>query len=214
MPDEAFGGLFKAVFTFVIPMLLVSNVPARVLADKLGSDWLRPIFPPRADVRRLRGRIRMGLATIIEALYQRQFLIIGNQGNHIVIDVSRKTADVSVKPIPNYEETIYHSIKRHRPLICLIGSGCRYETPSPSPAKVNARSALSRNRQNARTSSSLKKMAKTVNYYLTKNEVSDSFHGTVCKEAKDVTATGTVKEVKGKMMLTATKIDLRQVILI
>jgi ABC-2 type transport system permease protein len=35
MPDEAFQGLFKAVFTFAIPMLLVSNVPARVLTDKL-----------------------------------------------------------------------------------------------------------------------------------------------------------------------------------
>ena len=38
MPDEAFRGLFKAVFTFAIPMLLVSNVPARVLADKLTSS--------------------------------------------------------------------------------------------------------------------------------------------------------------------------------
>ena len=37
MPDEAFGGLFKAVFTFALPMLLVSNVPARLLADKLNS---------------------------------------------------------------------------------------------------------------------------------------------------------------------------------
>ncbi|MDB5336232.1 MAG: hypothetical protein JWN70_1851, partial [Planctomycetaceae bacterium] len=37
MPDEAFHGLFKAVFTFAIPMLLVSNVPARLLADKLSS---------------------------------------------------------------------------------------------------------------------------------------------------------------------------------
>jgi len=35
LPDEAFHGLFKAVFTFVIPMLLVSNVPTRVLAGKL-----------------------------------------------------------------------------------------------------------------------------------------------------------------------------------
>ena len=35
LPDEAFRGLFKAVFTFVIPMLLVSNVPIRVLAGKL-----------------------------------------------------------------------------------------------------------------------------------------------------------------------------------
>jgi ABC-2 type transport system permease protein len=37
MPDEAFSGLFKAVFTFALPMLLVSNVPARLLADKLSS---------------------------------------------------------------------------------------------------------------------------------------------------------------------------------
>jgi ABC-2 type transport system permease protein len=39
MPDEAFSGLFKAVFTFALPMLLVSNVPARVLANKLNSPW-------------------------------------------------------------------------------------------------------------------------------------------------------------------------------
>jgi len=37
MPDEAFQGVFKAVFTFAIPMLLVSNVPARLLADKVQS---------------------------------------------------------------------------------------------------------------------------------------------------------------------------------
>ena len=42
MPDEAFGGLFKAVFTFALPMLLVSNVPARLLADKLSS--LAPVL--------------------------------------------------------------------------------------------------------------------------------------------------------------------------
>ena len=35
LPDEAFQGAFKAIFTFAIPMLLVSNVPARVLTDKL-----------------------------------------------------------------------------------------------------------------------------------------------------------------------------------
>lgn len=35
MPDEAFHGVFKAVFTFALPVLLVSNVPVRVLADKL-----------------------------------------------------------------------------------------------------------------------------------------------------------------------------------
>ncbi len=35
MPDEAFRGLFKAFFTFAVPMLLVANVPVRVLIDKL-----------------------------------------------------------------------------------------------------------------------------------------------------------------------------------
>jgi len=42
MPDEAFHGWFKAVFTFGLPMLLVSNVPARMLVDKLSSP--RPIL--------------------------------------------------------------------------------------------------------------------------------------------------------------------------
>jgi ABC-2 type transport system permease protein len=37
LPDEAFRGLFKAVFTFALPMLLVVNVPVRLLADKLTS---------------------------------------------------------------------------------------------------------------------------------------------------------------------------------
>ena len=42
MPDEAFRGAFKAVFTFALPVLLVSNVPVRVLADKLVEPqaWL------------------------------------------------------------------------------------------------------------------------------------------------------------------------------
>jgi ABC-2 type transport system permease protein len=42
MPDEAFRGAFKAVFTFALPVLLVSNVPVRVLADKVSSPraWL------------------------------------------------------------------------------------------------------------------------------------------------------------------------------
>ena len=37
MPDEAFRGLFKAVFTFALPMLLVSNVPVRVLIRTLND---------------------------------------------------------------------------------------------------------------------------------------------------------------------------------
>jgi ABC-2 type transport system permease protein len=37
MPDEAFRGLFKVFFTFAIPMLLVSNVPVRVLVNTLSN---------------------------------------------------------------------------------------------------------------------------------------------------------------------------------
>ena len=37
MPDEAFRGAFKAFFTFALPVLLVSNVPVRVLGSRLGS---------------------------------------------------------------------------------------------------------------------------------------------------------------------------------
>ena len=42
MPDEAFRGAFKAVFTFALPVLLVSNVPTRMLANTLASwhSWL------------------------------------------------------------------------------------------------------------------------------------------------------------------------------
>jgi viologen exporter family transport system permease protein len=37
MPDAAFRGWFKAVFTFAIPMLLVSNVPVKLLVQRLNS---------------------------------------------------------------------------------------------------------------------------------------------------------------------------------
>jgi ABC-2 type transport system permease protein len=37
LPDSAFRGLFKAVFTFAVPMLLVSNVPVKLLVDRLSS---------------------------------------------------------------------------------------------------------------------------------------------------------------------------------
>ena len=39
LPDAAFHGFFKAFFTFAVPMLLVVNVPAKLLADKLASPW-------------------------------------------------------------------------------------------------------------------------------------------------------------------------------
>lgn len=37
LPDTAFRGFYKVVFTFVLPILLVSNVPARWLSEKSGS---------------------------------------------------------------------------------------------------------------------------------------------------------------------------------
>lgn len=37
LPDSAFRGLFKTFFTFAIPMLLVANVPAKLLIEKLFS---------------------------------------------------------------------------------------------------------------------------------------------------------------------------------
>ena len=38
LPDAAFRGFFKVFFTFAIPMLLVANVPAKLLANKLSSS--------------------------------------------------------------------------------------------------------------------------------------------------------------------------------
>lgn len=37
LPDAAFRGFFKAFFTFAIPMLLVANVPAKLIVNKLAS---------------------------------------------------------------------------------------------------------------------------------------------------------------------------------
>jgi ABC-2 type transport system permease protein len=39
LPDAAFRGLFKAFFTYALPMLLVANVPAKLIAEKLRSPW-------------------------------------------------------------------------------------------------------------------------------------------------------------------------------
>jgi len=37
LPDSAFRGVFRAFFTFALPMLLVANVPAKLLVNKLSS---------------------------------------------------------------------------------------------------------------------------------------------------------------------------------
>jgi ABC-2 type transport system permease protein len=39
LPDAAYRGFFRAFFTFVLPMVLVANVPAKVLVAKLHSAW-------------------------------------------------------------------------------------------------------------------------------------------------------------------------------
>lgn len=44
MPDAAFRGFFKMFFTFAVPMLLVANVPSKLLVNKLNAPrevlWL------------------------------------------------------------------------------------------------------------------------------------------------------------------------------
>jgi RecG-like helicase len=62
--------------------------------------------------------------------------------------------------------------------------------------------------EKCQTAIQVQKDGKTVTYYLVANDVSKGFHKNVCEESKKVTATGTVKEVDGKLQLTATKIEL------
>lgn len=38
-PDTAFRGLFRVFFSYAVPMLLVANVPVKLLSDRLGSPW-------------------------------------------------------------------------------------------------------------------------------------------------------------------------------
>lgn len=49
---------------------------------------------------------------------------------------------------------------------------------------------------------------KKVTYYLEQNPVSKKFHKNVCSDIKKVKAVGTVEEKDGKMILTASKIEL------
>jgi hypothetical protein len=51
------------------------------------------------------------------------------------------------------------------------------------------------------------KDGKKTTYYLADNDVAKKFHKEVCQESKKVTATGTVKKVDGKEMLTVSKIE-------
>lgn len=54
----------------------------------------------------------------------------------------------------------------------------------------------------------VKKGDKTTVYYLEKNAISDGFHKNLCSTTAKVHATGTVKEVDGKHVLTVSKIEL------
>jgi len=51
---------------------------------------------------------------------------------------------------------------------------------------------------------------KTVTYYVAPNDVAKAFHKEVCHGPEQVTATGTIKTVDGKLMLTASAIDLKK----
>jgi ABC-2 type transport system permease protein len=39
LPDSAFQGFFKAFFSYAVPMLLIANVPVKLLLNKLTSPW-------------------------------------------------------------------------------------------------------------------------------------------------------------------------------
>src|SRR5215470_1415262 len=63
---------------------------------------------------------------------------------------------------------------------------------------------------NCQTVIETKEDGKTVKYYVADNEVGKKFNDKdeVCEKAKKVTATGTLQEVDGKKVLTASKIEL------
>ena len=54
----------------------------------------------------------------------------------------------------------------------------------------------------------VEKNGKTVNYYLTQNQVSKDFHDNICQnDGEQVNVTGTVSEKNGKETLVASKIE-------
>jgi len=44
-PDFIFKGGFRVVFTYVLPVLVVANVPSKLVLEKLGSAWELAILP-------------------------------------------------------------------------------------------------------------------------------------------------------------------------
>jgi hypothetical protein len=51
---------------------------------------------------------------------------------------------------------------------------------------------------------------KTVSYYVAPNAVGKAFHSNVCEAPAPVTATGTVTHDNGKLVLTASSIELKK----
>ncbi len=51
---------------------------------------------------------------------------------------------------------------------------------------------------------------KTVNYYLADNAVAKAFHPKICHGPAEVIATGTVKTVEGKQVLTVSTIEVKK----
>ncbi|MEW6303673.1 MAG: DUF6370 family protein [Verrucomicrobiota bacterium] len=54
----------------------------------------------------------------------------------------------------------------------------------------------------------VEKNGKTTTYYLAQNDVSKKFHSNICKESRQVVATGVCKKVDGKLEVTASKVEL------
>ncbi|MBM3876488.1 MAG: hypothetical protein FJ386_07195 [Verrucomicrobia bacterium] len=59
--------------------------------------------------------------------------------------------------------------------------------------------------QNAVT---VEKDGKKTTYYLVENSVSSAFHKEICKEIKPVKVTGTCEKKDGRLLVTASKIEL------
>jgi hypothetical protein len=56
----------------------------------------------------------------------------------------------------------------------------------------------------------VEKNGKKTTYYIEKNKVAGDFHKNICTGPKDIKVTGTVKEVDGKQVLTASKIEVAE----
>ncbi len=69
-----------------------------------------------------------------------------------------------------------------------------------------AKCALSETKT-CQTAVQVEKNGKTTTYYLVDNATSKDFHSAICKEAKEISVTGTCKKVDGQLQVTASKIE-------